>query len=137
MKQFYIDTSIWVDLYEDRIGYNGEPLGDYALKLFYFIRSKNHSLFISDLLIKELQTLYSSEQINGLINPFLDVVVRVKSDSDSVLKAKKLSLERNIPAGDALHALIAKKHSLTLISRDKHFKQLSDVCDCYKPEDII
>lgn len=31
-ERYFIDTSIWIDFYEDRIGYKDEPLGDYAFK---------------------------------------------------------------------------------------------------------
>jgi len=51
MIKYYIDTSIWMDLLENRIGYNREPLGDYALRLFSLILSKRYKIVISDLLI--------------------------------------------------------------------------------------
>ena len=53
-KRYYLDTSIWMDIYEDRIGYNGEPLGDYGLKLLLKIRSEGDALVISDIVMKEL-----------------------------------------------------------------------------------
>ena len=49
VEKYYIDTSIWMDLLEDRKGYNHQPLGDYALKLFTFIKAKKYKLIISDL----------------------------------------------------------------------------------------
>ena len=27
-NKYYLDTSIWIDVYEDRKGYNNEPLGE-------------------------------------------------------------------------------------------------------------
>jgi len=35
LMKFYLDTSIWIDIYEDRKGYNSEPLGNYGFKLIY------------------------------------------------------------------------------------------------------
>lgn len=40
VEKYYVDTSVWIDLYEDRKGYNKEPLGDFALKLFSYIKAK-------------------------------------------------------------------------------------------------
>ena len=58
-EKYYIDTSIWIDLYEDRKGYQDEPLGEYALKLLSFIKANKADLFISDMLIRELEGYYS------------------------------------------------------------------------------
>ena len=63
-ERYYVDTSIWMDLLEDRKGFNGELLGVYALKLFAMIKAKNHKLVLSDLLIKELKSNYSLQKIN-------------------------------------------------------------------------
>ncbi|HZX44582.1 MAG TPA: hypothetical protein VFF28_02755 [Candidatus Nanoarchaeia archaeon] len=63
--RYLIDTSIWVDLYEDRKGFCNEPLGDYALKLLSGIVAKGDIVVLSDLLIRELESNYSMEQING------------------------------------------------------------------------
>ena len=39
-ERYFIDTSIWMDFYEDRAGFKGEPLGDYAFKLLSKIKAK-------------------------------------------------------------------------------------------------
>jgi len=57
-NRYYVDTSIWMDLYEDRKGFNNELLGEFALKLFSLIKAKQYKLIISDLLIKELEMNY-------------------------------------------------------------------------------
>ena len=92
MEKYYVDTSIWIDLYEDRNGYNNEPLGDYATKLFYFIREKNHKLIISDILIKELGVYYSTAEINGMMKPFEDLIEKIfvtekqSKEADKIVK---------------------------------------------------
>ena len=69
-EEYIIDTSIWVDLYEDRKGYNNEPLGDYAFKLLVKIKAKESAIVLTDFLIKELETLYSVAEINEIFKPF-------------------------------------------------------------------
>ena len=76
-KRYYLDTSIWMDIYEDRIGYNGEPLGDYAIKLFAMIKAKSHTLVLSDLLVRELESNYSIEEINGMVLPFKKITEKI------------------------------------------------------------
>ncbi|MBI3026645.1 PIN domain-containing protein [Candidatus Woesearchaeota archaeon] len=42
-------------------------------------------------------------------------------------EAKKIAEERNVPAGDALHAIIARDNDLILVTRDSHFRKLEDI----------
>lgn len=135
--QYLVDTSIWVDLYEDRIGYSGEPLGDYAFKLLGLIRANKDKITVTDFLIKELEAIYSMEQIRGMMMPFEDVLSKIISSEKQRSEAKKISAERNIPKGDALHAVMARDCSARLISRDKHFRLLKDVAEHYFPEELI
>ena len=137
MNKYYADTSIWIDLYEDRKGFNNEKLGDYALDLFYFIIDKNHKLIISDMLIKELGINYTTAQINGMMMIYGNLIEKVKITTKQRDEAKKLSLERNLPYGDALHAIIARDNNLILVTRDNHFKKLTDISKYYKPEELI
>ena len=136
-NKYYLDTSIWIDIYEDRKGYNQEPLGDFAWKLLALIKAKKYKLVISDLLIRELEMNYSIQEINGMMKLFEDIIEKVTVTKEQRDEAKKIAEERDIPKGDILHAIIARDHELTLITRDKHFKQLEDISKYKKPEDII
>ncbi|TKJ17823.1 hypothetical protein CEE44_04855 [Candidatus Woesearchaeota archaeon B3_Woes] len=136
-EKYYIDTSIWMDIYEDRKGYNNEPLGDFALKLFSLIKAKNHNLIISYLLIRELEMNYSIAEINGMMKPFEKIIEKVVATAEQRDEAKKISNERDIPPGDVLHAILARDNNFILITRDKHFRELEDISEHNKPEDII
>lgn len=136
-EKYYVDTSIWMDLVEDRKGYNNEPLGDYALKLFAMIKSKKHKLVVSDLLIRELESNYSVEQINGMVLPFQKIMEKVFVTKEQRDEAKKIAEEKNLPPGDVLHAIVARDHGYIMVTRDKHFKELGDIIKYYKPEDVI
>jgi predicted nucleic acid-binding protein len=137
MAKYYVDTSIWIDLYEDRKGFNKEPLGEFALKLFSLIRAKKNRLIITDLLIRELEMNYSLEEINGMVKPFENIIEKIIVTKEQHDEAKKIAEERNIPPGDVLHAIIARDYDLILITRDKHFRKLQDISKHYRPEDII
>ena len=135
-EKYYIDTSIWMDLLEDRKGYNNEPLGDYALKLFSLIKAKKSTLILSDILIRELEGYYSLEGINGMMLPFQKIIEKIIATKEQRVEARKIAEERNLPPGDCLHAILARDNDFILITRDKDFKLLEDITSHYKPEEI-
>ena len=136
-EEYIIDTSIWVDLYEDRKGYNNEPLGNYAFKLLVKIKAKESAIVLTDFLIKELETLYSVAEINGMFKPFEKIIKKIIATEKQREEAKKIAKERDVPAGDALHAIIARDNDLILVTRDRHFRKLEDISKHYKPEELI
>jgi predicted nucleic acid-binding protein len=136
-NRYYTDTSIWIDLYEDRKGFNNEKLGDHALDLFYFIIDKNHKLIISDILIEELGRYYSVAEINGMMKIYESLIEKVSVSEKQHKEADKIVKEKKLPLGDVLHALLARDHKLILVTRDKHFKELKYISKQYKPEELI
>jgi len=135
-EKYYIDTSIWMDLLEDRKGYNNEPLGDYALKLFSLIKAKKSTLIISDILIRELEGYYSLEEINGMMLPFQKIIEKIIATKEQRIEARKIAEERNLPPGDCLHAILSRDNDFVFITRDKDFRQLEDITIHHKPEEI-
>ena len=136
-EEYLIDTSIWVDIYEDRKGYNNEPLGDYAFKLLVKIKAKEMIIVLTDFLIQELETLYSIAEINGMFKPFETIIKKSIATEKQREEAKKIAKERDVPAGDALHAIVARDNNIILVTRDRHFRKLEDISKHYKPEDLI
>jgi len=132
-----IDTSIWIDVYEDRKGFNGEPLGEYGLKLLSDILARKDKIIISEILIDELSGRYSLSHILGMLKPFEDIIEKIIPTEEEKKIAKKISIERELPLGDALHAIIARDNNAILITRDKHFRKLEDISSHYRPEEII
>ena len=136
-EEYIIDTSIWVDLYEDRKDYNNEPLGDYAFKLLVKIKAKGSFIVLTDFLIKELETLYSVAEINGMFKPFEKIIKKIIATEKQREESKKIAKERDVPAGDALHAIVARDNDLILVTRDRHFRKMEDISKHYKPEELI
>ncbi len=136
-EKYLIDTSIWVDLYEDRKGRQNEPLGDFAFRLFTMIKAKQNRIVITDLTIRELEMNYSIPEINGMMKPFEAILDKIVASKEQRDEAKKIAEERKVPKGDALHAIIARDNKFILIARDKHFRQLTDTSEHHKPEELI
>ena len=137
VERYYLDTSIWMDLYENRRGFNQEPFGDFAWKLLGIIKAKKQTLVISDMLIRELEMNYSIEEINGMMKLFEDILENITTTRNQRDEAKQIAAERNLPPGDVLHAIIARDHNLILITRNNHFKELVDISQHHKPEELI
>ena len=130
-KQFYLDTSIWLDFYEKR-----EQNGVYALQFIITCLQKKYVILYSDLIIKELKQLnYKKQQIEeifSLVKP--SHLKRVHIYNQQILEAKKLASQRKIPRNDALHAILSRDNDAQLITRDKDFQKLKDITKSELPE---
>ena len=62
---------------------------------------------------------------------------RVDVSDEQRDEAKKIAEKRRLPKGDVIHAILARDNKAVLVSRDKHFQLLKDICEVVKPEDII
>ncbi len=116
INKYLIDTSIWVDLYENRKGYCSEPLGDFAFKLFCMIKAKGDKIVITDLTIRELEMNYSISEIKGMMKLFEAVLEKLIASKEQRDEAKDIALQRNIPKGDALHAILARDNNYILMT---------------------
>lgn len=133
-QDFYFDTSIWLDFYEER-GKNGK----YALKLILKIIKEDLKIAYSDLNIKELKKLeYSQNEINSILSVVKpNNIKHVHIYREQTEEAKKISRQRNIPKKDALHAILSRDNDLQLIATDTHFNKLKDITTAKRPEDFI
>ncbi|MCX6710196.1 MAG: PIN domain-containing protein [Candidatus Woesearchaeota archaeon] len=137
MPRYYFDTAIWIDILNDRVGFQNEPLGEYGLKLAEQIISSGNKIVISDAVLDELLRYFSLEELNGLFRQFEKNMLKVFSTSKERREAALLASLKNVPSGDALHALLAKRTNSILISRDNHFCLLDYVSKHFKPEELL
>ena len=139
VENYYFDTCIWRDFYESRFGTGGRNLGSAAAKLFMYVIKNKITLSYSEFIIRELKRDYSSDEIQLMLN-FLfisKILVNVEVTKKDYFESKKISDELDIPPGDALHALIAKKSNSILVSQDNHMQKLKHLVEVKKPEEII
>lgn len=134
MAKYYFDTSIWIDIYDQR-GYNGEV----AKQLMRKIILDDDLVLYSDMVIIELKKLgYSEYEIKAIFSIAKpDHLLRVHSTKDQGREARRLMKQREVPFGDALHAVMARDHEAQFISRDTDFRRLKDIVPVKLPEDLI
>lgn len=134
---YYVDAAIWIDFFEDRKGYNNEPLGEFAYLFLSLVKTKNEKIAITDFLVEELKRGYTLEEIEKMIGQFKELIIKINVKPEQHIEAIKIAKERKLPKGDALHAIVARDYCLILITRDRHFKLLMDIAEYYKPEQLI
>lgn len=125
-QKYYLDTSIYIDYYEDRKD-KFRPLGDWAHRLLALIESNNDVLLVSDFLIEELESHFSKKKVDDLLNTYKGIIKRVEFTEKQFKEAKNIVNKKKVPVGDALHAIIARDNKAILVTRDHHFEELTDI----------
>lgn len=136
--KYYLDASIWRDYYENRSD-KFRPLGDWALKLINNIIENKEYILISDFIIEELKIKYSEEEINNIfeIVSKRDLLLKVDISKSQTREASILCKQRKISFGDALHAILARDNKAVMVTRDRHFEELTDIAEIKKPEELF
>lgn len=135
-ERYYLDTSVWMDYYEDRKN-PSKDIGEFAFQLLCKLVASKSKIIVSSFLLRELETAYSLDKIRALARPFERLMIKVDVSDAQIEEAKKIAEKRKLPKGDVIHAILARDNDSILISRDKHFQLLKDICEVVKPEEII
>jgi predicted nucleic acid-binding protein len=136
MERVYIDTAIWRDYFEKRKDSKKE-LGEIAGRFLEKLIKESVVIVFSDIVKRELLHTYAHQELDALFLPFQQNIVEVEACTDDFFEAHALSMEHDVPFGDALHAVLARNHRAHMITRDKDFKRLQNVCPFQKPEDVV
>jgi predicted nucleic acid-binding protein len=133
-NNFYLDTSIWLDFYEER-GVNGEK----ALKLNNKLVDENKIILYSNIVVRELKKLgYSQEEIFDMFRIAKpDNIRKVHIYDENVREVHRISIEKGISLADVLHAVLSRENDAQLISRDRDFQELRFITISKFPEDFI
>lgn len=136
-EKYYFDTSIWLDLFENRDEPN-LPKGKLAISLLNKIIKEGGKIINSEIVKNEMIAIgYTKYEIEALFMQFKKIILWVYSNKKQFGKAKDLSKKRGVPIFDALHAIIARDSGAIMVTRDKHFEKLLDIANYKKPEEII
>ena len=137
MRQYYVDTCIWIDFYENRSD-KFRPLGDWALMFFKKVEQEEEIIFVSDVVVRELSRFYSPEKIREIFDVFENkyLLQFLTKTRIQVAEAVKMNRLKQIGFSDILHAIIARDAGAILITRDAHFLA-QDIVTVKKPEDLL
>ena len=135
-KRYYLDTCIWRDYFENRSD-KYRPLGEWAFKLLKLATEQRINIVYSKIVINELYQKYTNQEISNIFEIIEPLLIKVKITPENLKEMKLISKRRSLPKHDVLHAILARNSNALLITRDKHFEQLSDICIFKKPEELI
>jgi len=135
---YYFDTCIWIDFFEDRRNLIGKNLGKPAYNAIFKIINRKDKVLISDITIHELSKFFGEEYINQEFAWLysMKLLTGVRSTPEDCEYAEKLSKQKQIPFGDSLHAILAKKNNAIIVTRDKHFELLKEFAKSVRPEEL-
>ncbi len=136
MARYYVDTSIWIDYYEDRTD-RFRPLGEWAFRFFRLAVERGDGIIVSDAVVRELKKRLTDEEIAGMLAIAGPRLRYRKTGYEQRREAKLLSVERDVPFGDALHVIVARDEEALVIARDHHFERLQDIAKSKKPEELL
>ncbi|MFH1072396.1 MAG: PIN domain-containing protein [Nanoarchaeota archaeon] len=137
MAVFYLDTCIWRDFYENRTDPKGRALGKSATIFLLGVMKEKDVVLYSDIIIDELKAKYEYAEIAALLATAsrLMRLKKVEIREEDYREAVRLSLDRKLPVGDALHAVVARNNHAILVTQDKHFRKLHDIVAVRRPEE--
>jgi predicted nucleic acid-binding protein len=135
-KEYCLDTSIYIDYFEDRSD-RLRPLGEWAHMLLSLIESDGDILVISDLLREELEKRIPKERIAELFESYGTAILEIEFTRKQFSEALIIARERDLPFKDVLYAIMARDNNAILVARDHHFEGLLDISIPRKPEEII
>jgi predicted nucleic acid-binding protein len=136
VMRYYFDTSIWLDFFEER-NVSHLPKSDIVNELIHNIVNEANIIIYSNAILDELVKLgYGEQEINTLLYELKNYLLFVEFTDKQFGKAKDLSIKRDVPLLDALHALIARDNKCIMVTRDAHFKKLLDIIKAHKPEEL-
>jgi len=119
--RYYIDTCVWIDFIEGH---------EYAEEIFFKAIHDEDTILVSDLMSKEFLRYKEYSGIHLLITLLESkkLIEHVNTHAFQDQEAITLSDKKNVPKPDALHAILARDNNAILITKDKHFKSLIDIC---------
>ena len=137
MRKYYFDTSIWLDLFENR-DEPGLPKSRFVKELVNKILKMDGRILYSDVVMTEMSEIsYPYNEIKQKFATLIKILVYVESTKTQFGKAKDISSKRKVPKRDALHALLARDNGAVMVTRDKHFNELRDITIPKKPEECL
>ncbi len=84
--------------------------------------------------------MYSKFSLDLLIDTWKSLGIPLEKTFRTLSQAEeadRLAQEQKIPYGDALHAILARELEAVLVTRDKHFKRLTNISKPFKPETLL
>ncbi len=140
MQQIYLDTNVYIDLWEDRAD-NIRPLGEFAFQLFKKVYECKYTVVLSSFVIYELENNFPAKFVDNMLQDLKKSgkCVNYEVSNEDIETAKLTAKQHNSPFSDTLHAVVAKKLSASeLVTNNlKDFEKLGHLIKAISPADLL
>ncbi len=119
--RFYVDTCIYLNLWQKEVGRNRElPFWKSAKDFFEKCEAENHKIFYSGFVLKELKHILDEDEFNLKSELLKSKFSKVEASESDYNEARKLESELNYEIGffDCFHVVLTKKIGAILVTRD-------------------
>jgi len=143
MPSYYIDTCIYLNLWQKEVSFSGVKYWEIAQNLLEFIEEKNYTIYFSGFILKELNYILSKKEFENKKELFENTTnfKKVFLDKEELEEARKIEKEVNFDVSfyDIIHMILAKKTKSILVTRDKRLMNIAikHKVDVKLPEEII
>lgn len=110
-----------------------------AKDFFKATLSCKHNLFLCEPVMFELKAHGFDKDAEELIFQLMrkkNKIRFIEETTEEINQAKDIIKNTNLPFNDALISILAKKADAIIVTRDKHFLELRQIADSFKPEDL-
>ena len=142
MKSYYVDSCIYLNLWQKEITDTNEELWKYSKEFFEKADSEDSIIYYSGFLLKELMFILTTEEYLQKVELFENSqnfrkVILSKEEFSLVTEIKKKNQE--VSLYDIIHLFLVKKTNSILITRDKLLIELAKQfsINVKKPEELL
>lgn len=110
-----------------------------AKDFFKATLSCKHTIFLCEPVMFELKAHGFDKDAEELIFQLMRTKNKIKfieETNEDLNQAKNIIRNSNLPFNDVLISILAKKANAIVVTRDKHFLELQQIVDSFKPEDL-
>ena len=144
MKQFYVDTCIWLNLFKkEGDATKGKPYWKIAEEFTEEVKlTPDSKIVVSTIVLKELTFKLGSEYhiAETFFKKAGEGIMLIKSISEDYDDARKVETRHAFRIGflDCLHIIIAKRIGAVLVTRDKELLLVAkEYGEANKPENLV
>ncbi|MFA5174156.1 MAG: PIN domain-containing protein [Candidatus Pacearchaeota archaeon] len=142
-KRFYVDSCIYLNLWQKEISNTGIPFWKIAKEFFEKLEDENAVVYHSGYLLKELSFILNKEEFTKKKKMFESSPnfrrVMLSDKEFELAREIEIKVNKQISFYEIIHMILARKTNSILITRDKMLLQISKRFKvvAMKPEDLL
>lgn len=138
---YYVDSCIYLNLWQKEVSPAGQPLWKFALDFFEHVEKKREPILFSGFVLKELAFVFGEEFAKKKClfqnKARFQRIVAFQEDYGAARKLESAA-QFTLSFFDCMHIVLAKKTSATLVTRDRTLIDIARAyCRVARPEEAV